>query len=66
MTVLETEEDADKRSVPPRKKFCLSLPSRERTVSSICKTPQVLAKEGHLNKETLTYSKYMILLYKHL
>lgn len=28
MTVLETEEDADKRSVPPRKKFCLSLSRR--------------------------------------
>ncbi|XP_066586356.1 ubiquitin carboxyl-terminal hydrolase 1 [Prorops nasuta] len=25
MTVLETDEDSDERSVPPRKKFCLSL-----------------------------------------
>lgn len=57
MTVLDTEEDADKRSVPPRKKFCLSLSGRERTISTnISQVPQILVKESLLNRETFTYS----------
>lgn len=57
MTVLETEEDADKRSVPPRKKFCLSLSGRERTISSnISQAPQTLVRESLLNRDTYTYS----------
>ncbi|XP_076247058.1 ubiquitin specific protease 1 [Calliopsis andreniformis] len=56
MTVLEKEEDADKRSVPPRKKFCLSLSGRERTISNISKAPQILARESFLNRETFTHS----------
>ncbi|KZC05514.1 PREDICTED: ubiquitin carboxyl-terminal hydrolase 1 [Dufourea novaeangliae] len=56
MTVLETEEDADKRSVPPRKKVCLSLSGRERTVStSISQASHTSARESLLNKEIFTY-----------
>lgn len=32
MTVLEAEDDTDERSAPPRKKFCLSLSGRSRSV----------------------------------
>lgn len=57
MTVLETEEDADKRSVPPRKKFCLSLSGRERTISiNTSQAPQTSEREGLLNKDTCTHS----------
>ena len=57
MTVLETEEDADKRSVPPRKKFCLSLSGREGTISSsISKLPQTLARETLSNRDPFKYS----------
>lgn len=57
MTVLETEEDADKRSVPPRKKFCLSLSGRERTISSfISQAPQTSERESLLNRDTCTHS----------
>ncbi|XP_043256220.1 ubiquitin carboxyl-terminal hydrolase 1 [Colletes gigas] len=56
MTVLDTEEDADKRSVPPRKKFCLALSGRERTISNISQASQTTVKESLLNRETFTYS----------
>lgn len=57
MTVLETEEDADKRSVPPRKKFCLSLSGREGTISSsISKLPQTLARETLSNTDPFKHS----------
>ncbi|CAK9804170.1 Ubiquitin carboxyl-terminal hydrolase 1 [Anthophora plagiata] len=57
MTVLETEEDADKRSVPPRKKFCLSLSGRERTISSnISQAPSTSERESLLNRNPFAYS----------
>ncbi|XP_053975823.1 ubiquitin carboxyl-terminal hydrolase 1 [Hylaeus volcanicus] len=57
MTVLDTEEDADKRSVPPRKKFCLSLSGRERTISNnVSQAPQTSVKDSLLNREIFTYS----------
>ncbi|KAK1121478.1 hypothetical protein K0M31_010281 [Melipona bicolor] len=62
MTVLETEEDADKRSVPPRKKFCLSLSGRERTISSfISQAPQSSERESLLNRDTCTHSTIKML-----
>lgn len=61
MTVLETEEDADKRSVPPRKKFCLSLSGRERTISSnITRAQQISEREKLLKKDTFTSSMYTL------
>lgn len=57
MTVLETEEDADKRSVPPRKKFCLSLSGRERALSSnISQAPHTSTRGGLLDRGGLAYS----------
>ncbi|XP_076301724.1 ubiquitin specific protease 1 isoform X1 [Lasioglossum baleicum] len=57
MTVLDTEKDADKRSVPPRKKLCLSLSGRERAVSvNISKVPHVSTGESLLNRVTFPYN----------
>lgn len=57
MTVLEAEEDADKRSVPPRKKLCLSLSGRARTISNnISQAPQISERESLLNRDTYTHS----------
>ncbi|KAG7211861.1 hypothetical protein KM043_011082 [Ampulex compressa] len=56
MTVLETEEDPDKRSVPPRKKFCLSLSGRERIFSNISQVPRTSAKESLLDRQDFAYS----------
>lgn len=56
MTVLEIEEDTDKRSVPPRKKICLSLSGRERILSNISPVPKALNRERLVNRDTFTYS----------
>ncbi|XP_029677240.1 ubiquitin carboxyl-terminal hydrolase 1 [Formica exsecta] len=55
MTVLETEEDADKRSVPPRKKFCLSLSGRRRTTPIVVSQPPHTSTRGGL-LDTSNYS----------
>lgn len=56
MTVLEIEEDTDKRSVPPRKKFCLPR-SRERIhFSNTSQVPQASNRESLVNTDTFTYS----------
>ncbi|XP_018405152.1 PREDICTED: ubiquitin carboxyl-terminal hydrolase 1 isoform X2 [Cyphomyrmex costatus] len=52
MTVLETEEDADKRSVPPRKKFCLSLSGRGRAISVVVPQPPPTSTRGGLLDRT--------------
>lgn len=60
MTVLETEEDADKRSVPPRKKFCLSLSRRPvgRATIIISQPPHTSTTRGGL-LDTSNYSLSM-------
>lgn len=55
MTVLETEEDADKRSVPPRKKFCLSLSGRGRAIPIVVSQPPRTSTRGGL-LDTSDYS----------
>ncbi|XP_011162218.1 ubiquitin carboxyl-terminal hydrolase 1 [Solenopsis invicta] len=52
MTVLETEEDADKRSVPPRKKFCLSLSGRGRAIPIVVPQPPLTSTRGGLLDRT--------------
>lgn len=52
MTVLETEEDADKRSVPPRKKFCLSLSGRGRAIPIVVPQPPPTSTRGGLLDRT--------------
>ncbi|XP_043677639.1 ubiquitin carboxyl-terminal hydrolase 1 [Vespula pensylvanica] len=57
MTVLESEEDTDKRSVPPRKKFCLSLSNRERTFpSTIPQPPHTSSRGGLFDRPDFLYS----------
>ncbi|XP_011068657.1 PREDICTED: ubiquitin carboxyl-terminal hydrolase 1 [Acromyrmex echinatior] len=57
MTVLETEEDADKRSVPPRKKFCLSLSSRGRAIPIVVpQPPPTSTRGGLLNRTDFSFS----------
>ncbi|XP_032668927.1 ubiquitin carboxyl-terminal hydrolase 1 [Odontomachus brunneus] len=57
MTVLETEEDADKRSVPPRKKFCLSLSGRGRVITTIIpQPPHSSARGGLLDTSDFAFS----------
>lgn len=58
MTVLETEEDADKRSVPPRKKFCLSLSGRRRAIPIVVSQPPHTSTRGGL-LDTSNYSLSM-------
>lgn len=59
MTVLETEEEADKRSVPPRKKFCLSLSGRGRVITNVTlQPPQSSGRGGHLDTPDLALSIY--------
>lgn len=61
MTVLESEEDTDKRSVPPRKKFCLSLSNRERTFpSTIPQPPHTSSRGGLFDRPDFLYSMYII------
>lgn len=48
MTILEAEEDADKRSVPPRKKFCLSLSGRGRAIAVVAPQPPRTSVRGGL------------------
>lgn len=55
MTVLETEEDADKCSVPPRKKFCLSLSGRGRAIPIVVSQPPHTSTRGGL-LDTSDYS----------
>lgn len=55
MTVLETEEEADKRSVPPRKKFCLSLSGRGRAIPIVVTQPPHTSTRGGL-LDTSDYS----------
>lgn len=60
MTVLESEEDTDKRSVPPRKKFCLSLSNRERTFpSTIPQPPHTSSRGGLFDRPDFLYSTYI-------
>lgn len=62
MTVLESEEDTDKRSVPPRKKFCLSISNRERTFpSTIPQPPHTSSRGGLFDRPDFLYSTYLYL-----
>lgn len=64
MTVLETEENADKRSVPPRKKFCLSLSGRRRAVPIVDPQPPPTSTRGGLLDSTdFSFSTYISFLY---
>lgn len=58
MTVLETEQEADKRSVPPRKKFCLSLSGRRRPISIVVSQPPHTSTRGGV-LDTSNYSLSM-------
>jgi len=59
MTVLEAEEDADKRSVPPRKKFCLSLSGRGRAIPIAASQPppRTSVRGGFLDIPDFSYGK---------
>jgi len=58
MTVLEAEEDADKRSVPPRKKFCLSLSGRGRAIPiTASQPPRTSVRGGFLDIPEFSYGK---------
>lgn len=58
MTVLEAEEDSDERSVPPRKKFCLSLPRREHNIGrTIAQPPHTSTRGGFFVGQDLPYGK---------
>lgn len=60
MTVLETEENADKRSVPPRKKFCLSLSGRRRAVPIVDpQPPPTSTRGGLLDRTDFSFSMYI-------
>ncbi|XP_046470292.1 ubiquitin specific protease 1 isoform X1 [Neodiprion pinetum] len=52
MTILEAEEDEDELLVPPRKKFCLSLSGRSKslTAKTTCQPPRTTTRGGTLNK----------------
>ncbi|XP_034934183.1 ubiquitin carboxyl-terminal hydrolase 1-like isoform X1 [Chelonus insularis] len=57
MTVLEAEEDSDERSVPPRKKFCLSLSRRDHNISkNITQPPHSSSRGGFFEDQDLPYN----------
>ncbi|XP_057321088.1 ubiquitin carboxyl-terminal hydrolase 1 [Microplitis mediator] len=57
MTVLEAEEDSDERSVPPRKKFCLSLSRRDHNINkTITQPPHSSTRGGFYEDQDLPYS----------
>ncbi|KAK0168242.1 hypothetical protein PV327_002066 [Microctonus hyperodae] len=57
MTVLEAEEDSDERSVPPRKKFCLSLTRRDHNITkNITQPPHSSTRGGFFEDQDLPYS----------
>lgn len=58
MTVLEAEEDTDKRSVPPRKKFCLSLSGRGRAIPIVAQQPpHTSVRGGLLDRSDFSFGK---------
>jgi len=64
MTVLETEEDADKRSIPPRKKFCLSLSGRGRAIPIVVpQPPPTSTRGGLLDRTDFSFSTYISFIY---
>ncbi|XP_011313058.1 ubiquitin carboxyl-terminal hydrolase 1 isoform X2 [Fopius arisanus] len=57
MTVLEAEEDSDERSVPPRKKFCLSLSRRDHNINkNLSQPPHSSTRGGFFEDQDLPYS----------
>lgn len=46
MTVLEAEEDEDEQLVPPRKKFCLSLSGRSKSIAKTTSQPPRTSTRG--------------------
>lgn len=62
MTVLEAEEDSDERSVPPRKKFCMSLSRRDHNISkTITQPPHSSTRGGFFEDQDLPYGKMVFL-----
>lgn len=58
MTVLEAEDDTDERSAPPRKKFCLSLSGRSRSV--VGKTNfEPTVGGGVLDRQSISFGKFL-------
>lgn len=62
MTVLEAEEDTDERSAPPRKKFCLSLSGRNRSVGkTISEPPRATVGGGVLDQQSISFGKFLFI-----